>query len=72
MGMVALKCPACGADIQLDDSREFGFCNYCGTKVIVTPGMVELGKIEKLMNLLMVINLMEMVGNIMKDYSVQA
>ncbi len=41
MGMVALKCPACGADIQLDDSREFGFCNYCGTKVMQEKIVVE-------------------------------
>ena len=34
MAMIAIKCPQCGADIQLDDSREFGFCNYCGTKVM--------------------------------------
>ena len=34
MGFVALKCPQCGADIELDDSREFGFCQYCGTKIM--------------------------------------
>lgn len=39
--MVALKCPACGADIQLDDSREFGFCNFCGTKVMQEKIVVE-------------------------------
>ncbi|MBR1763582.1 MAG: zinc ribbon domain-containing protein [Eubacterium sp.] len=41
MGMVALKCPGCGADIELDDSREFGFCNYCGTKVMQDKIVVE-------------------------------
>ena len=41
MGMVALKCPACGADIQLDENREFGFCNYCGTKVMQEKIVVE-------------------------------
>ena len=34
MGFVALKCPQCGEDIELDDSREFGFCQYCGTKIM--------------------------------------
>lgn len=34
MGFIALKCPSCGAEISLDDSREFGFCQYCGTKVM--------------------------------------
>ena len=41
MGMIALKCPSCGADIQLDGSREFGFCNYCGTKVMQDKIVVE-------------------------------
>lgn len=41
MSFVALKCPGCGSDIQLDDSREFGFCNYCGTKVMQDKIVVE-------------------------------
>ncbi len=41
MGFTAVKCPQCGADIQLDDSREFGFCNYCGTKVMQEKIVVE-------------------------------
>lgn len=36
MKIIALKCPNCNADIELDQDREFGFCNYCGTK-IMTP-----------------------------------
>ncbi len=35
MGIKALKCTTCGADIQLDDSREFGFCQFCGTKLML-------------------------------------
>lgn len=41
MGMVPLKCPGCGANIELDDSREFGFCNFCGTKVMQDKIVVE-------------------------------
>jgi len=33
MTLRALKCPSCGADITLDDDREFGFCAYCGTQI---------------------------------------
>mgnify|MGYP004604477259 CR=1 FL=1 len=33
--MKALKCPQCQADIELDETREFGFCNYCGTKILI-------------------------------------
>ncbi len=35
MPLVCLKCPNCGGDIQLDDSRDFGFCVFCGTKVMM-------------------------------------
>lgn len=35
MGIKTLRCTTCGADIQLDDSREFGFCQYCGTKLML-------------------------------------
>ena len=34
--MVKLFCPGCGASLELDDSRDFGFCMYCGTKVMLT------------------------------------
>lgn len=57
MGFIAVKCPECGADIQLDDSREFGFCNYCGAKVVQDKvvvehrGTVKVDETEKLENL---------------------
>ncbi len=35
MGMISLKCPDCRANIDLSDDREFGFCQYCGTKVLI-------------------------------------
>lgn len=35
MKLVELKCPSCQASISLDDSREFGFCQYCGNKVLI-------------------------------------
>ena len=36
MAMISLKCTNCNGDIELDDSREFGFCMFCGTKVMIT------------------------------------
>lgn len=33
MSLKALICPQCGANLQLDDNREFGFCEFCGAKV---------------------------------------
>lgn len=41
MGIIAIKCPSCGADVSLDESREFGFCTYCGTKVMQEKIVVE-------------------------------
>ena len=29
------QCPSCSANLQFGDDREFGFCEYCGTKVIL-------------------------------------
>lgn len=42
MALVSLRCPSCGADIELDEKREFGFCSYCGTKVMMDKQIVEL------------------------------
>jgi len=36
MALISLKCPNCSGDIELDDTRESGFCMYCGSKVMIT------------------------------------
>lgn len=41
MGFTTVKCPSCGANIELDSSREFGFCSFCGTKVVQDKIIVE-------------------------------
>jgi len=33
--LIAVKCPACGADISVESTREFSFCTYCGTKIMM-------------------------------------
>lgn len=35
MATVSIKCPNCGGALDLDDSKEFGFCIFCGTQVHV-------------------------------------
>lgn len=35
MIMNELKCPNCGASITVDREREFCFCSYCGTKIML-------------------------------------
>ena len=34
MGFIPLVCPMCGANVELDGNREYGFCQYCGTKIV--------------------------------------
>ncbi len=34
MGLVAAKCTQCGANIEVDDSKDAGICKYCGTAFI--------------------------------------
>jgi DNA-directed RNA polymerase subunit RPC12/RpoP len=31
----AIKCPGCGASIQLPEGRKTGYCNYCGTQIAI-------------------------------------
>lgn len=37
MVLVALKCPNCGGEVNLDDKMKSGFCIYCGTKIVNEP-----------------------------------
>lgn len=41
MGFVKLTCPNCGANIELSADRDFGFCTYCGTKIVRDSIVVE-------------------------------
>ena len=58
MGFKAIYCPNCGSSIQLDDSREFGFCQYCGTKIyqdkiiVEHRGTISIDKTNEMNNLL--------------------
>ena len=51
--MLQLKCPNCGADIALDDTREFGFCSYCGTKVLLDEYKKRVEGVPGIANLLL-------------------
>lgn len=51
--MIDLKCPNCSASISLDETREYGFCSYCGTKIqlvqkvrMIHEGTVNVGGIK--------------------------
>ena len=51
--MIELKCPNCSADIELDDSREIGFCRYCGTKILIESCKNKINGIASVENLLL-------------------
>ena len=36
ISLKSIKCPECGASLQIEEGRTQVFCSYCGTKVIVT------------------------------------
>ena len=33
--IIAVKCPECGADLNVEEGRSQVFCTYCGTKVLL-------------------------------------
>lgn len=46
MRLVAITCPSCGANVELDYNRDFGFCSFCGAK-LYNNGMVGYQTCEK-------------------------
>lgn len=57
MKLVDLKCPNCGGETQFDDNKEFGFCQHCGTKIMIQEEVqkVELKNFTNTGNLLILI-----------------
>jgi len=45
MPFVSAVCPSCGGEIQLDDSKESGFCLHCGSKIVRDEAVVRV-KVE--------------------------
>lgn len=36
MKMQVVNCPNCNGQVQVDASKEFGFCSFCGTKILLS------------------------------------
>lgn len=66
MKVIELKCPSCDADIELDDSREIGFCCYCGMKILIKVPTAKIDGIAGIDNLLLRANQFVQEGNINK------
>ena len=71
MGITALKCPGCGANVEFDSGRDFGFCEYCGTKVMQEKTVVvhKVDESEKYDNLLRLANQAYAAGNYPEAYN---
>ena len=41
MALIPAKWFQCGADLQIDNTRDFFFCNYCGAKMLVEKQYIE-------------------------------
>ncbi len=35
MKVISVKCPACGADLDIEEGRKQAFCTYCGAKILL-------------------------------------
>ena len=35
MGIIRLFCSSCGASLEVSNDREYGFCQYCGSKYLL-------------------------------------
>ena len=33
--LIYVKCPECGAALDIEEDRKEAFCSYCGTKVLL-------------------------------------
>lgn len=41
MGYISVTCPNCGAAVALDESHEYGYCSFCGSKITRDKIIVE-------------------------------
>lgn len=51
--MVIMNCPNCGASLQVDDKRQYVFCQYCGTRITDIKSTVIVDRSVEIKNLLL-------------------
>lgn len=39
MEIIALRCPSCSANLEFDSGKNIGYCQYCGTKILIRDNM---------------------------------
>lgn len=62
MEFVQMKCPNCGADLEVEDSIDSFYCKYCGTKILVE------GQSKHVVNAKAKIRMMDKLGDMQKEY----
>ncbi len=75
--LMPIICSQCGAEVNLDADREFGFCSYCGTKFLVQneirkiqiSGSVSIDNSAKFKNLLSLADQSYVAGNYQEAYA---
>lgn len=44
--MIPLKCPKCGADLEIKEGTKICYCSYCGTKIVVDDTVSSVGNMD--------------------------
>lgn len=61
--MVVLTCPNCSAGLEIEENRQFAFCQYCGTRVSNITNSIEINRSFEIENLLIRAMEFEQIGN---------
>ena len=75
--LVKMTCPQCGAVLDMDDSKEYMFCEFCGTKIanvtekvdVVHSGSVSIDETGKLENFRYIVQTSLKSGNYAEAYT---
>ena len=62
MEFVQMKCPNCGADLEVEDSIDSFYCKYCGTKILVE------GQSKHVVNAKTKLRIMDRLADMQKEY----
>lgn len=62
MKLVQMKCPNCGADLDVEDGIDSFFCKYCGTKIVLE------GQSDAVVKAKSRIRTMDKIGEMQKEY----
>lgn len=49
--MKIISCPNCGASMEIQETRDFAYCTFCGTKIVVNE-IIQINRNSEIENLL--------------------